>query len=125
MTAAPYYHAHDPHGRDIGAAGDHRKAVALARTDAEEQPPEGVDPVLHLTVRRLLHAVWQVTDPLVLPDGEVADRLHFDLEQLSTVWPAGSELLYRAAQQWPENALAGRPLRVPAGAGDDGSGGLR
>ncbi|WP_019075716.1 hypothetical protein [Streptomyces hokutonensis] len=126
VTAAPYYHAHDPHGRDIGAAGDHRKAVALARTDAEERPPEGVDPVLHLTVRRLLHAVWQVTDPLVLPDGEVADRMHFDLEQLSTVWPAGSELLYRAAQRWPEDALAGRALRVPAGAdGDDGSGGLR
>lgn len=123
VTAAPYYHAHDPHGRDIGAAGDHRKAVALARTDAEEELPDGVDAALHLTVRRLLHAVWQVTDPLVLPDEEVAGRMHFDLEQLSNIWPAGSEPLWRAAQQWPEDALAGRPLRVPAG--DDRDGGLR
>ncbi|WP_043686270.1 hypothetical protein [Streptomyces xylophagus] len=123
VTAAPYYHAHDPHGRDIGAAGDHRRAVALARTDAEEEPPDGVDAALHLTVRRLLHAVWQVTDPLVLPDEVVAGRMHFDLEQLSNIWPAGSEPLWRAAQQWPEDALAGRPLRVPAG--DSGDGGLR
>ncbi|WP_405973498.1 hypothetical protein OG496_32765 [Streptomyces sp. NBC_00988] len=122
VTAAPYYHAHDPHGRDIGAPGDHRKAVALARTDAEEDPPAGVDQALHLTVRRLLHAVWQVTDPLVLPDEEVAGRMHFDLEQLSNIWPAGSEPLWRAAQQWPEQALAGRPLRVPAGDDRDGGG---
>ncbi len=59
----------------------------------------------------------------MLPDAEVAGRMHFDLEQLSNIWPAGSEPLWRAAQQWPEQALAGRPLGVPGG--DDRDGGPR
>jgi hypothetical protein len=67
----------------------------------------------------LLHAVWQLTDPLVLPDPRVAERLRFELEQLSNLRPAGNALLWRASRDWPADALAGRPLRVP----DDEDGG--
>lgn len=118
IASAPYYHAHDPDGRDFGGHGGHddRAAVALGRTDAAQQPPDSVDAVLHLRVRRLLHAVWQLTDPLVLPDSKVSDRLRFELEQLSNLRPAGNPLLWRASREWPSDALAGRPLRIP---GDD------
>ncbi|MFF4464473.1 hypothetical protein ACFY13_33785 [Streptomyces mirabilis] len=115
IASAPYYHAHDPDGRDFGGHDD-RAAVALGRTDAAQQPPDSVDAVLHLRVRRLLHAVWQLTDPLVLPDPKVSDRLRFELEQLSNLRPAGNPLLWRASREWPSDALAGHPLRVP---GDD------
>ncbi|MGW3667128.1 hypothetical protein [Streptomyces sp. NPDC005141] len=112
IASAPYYHAHDPDGRDFDGH-DHRASVALGRTDAEQRPPDGVDAVLHLRVRRLLHAVWQLTDPLVLPDPRVTERLRFELEQLSNLRPAGNALLWRASRDWPSDALAGRPLRVP------------
>ncbi|MFE9097866.1 hypothetical protein [Streptomyces sp. NPDC007264] len=118
IASASYYHAHDAEGRDVGGP-DHRAAVALGRTDAAQRPPEGADAVLHLRVRRLLHAVWQLTDPLVLPDPEVAERLRFELEQLSNLRPGGTALLWRASRDWPSDALAGRPLRVP----DDEDGG--
>ncbi|MCW7946105.1 hypothetical protein AAW14_29950 [Streptomyces hygroscopicus] len=118
IASAPYYHAHDPEGRDSDGH-DHRASVALGRTDAAQPPPEAGDPVLHLRVRRLLHAVWQLTDPLVLPDPRVAERLRFELEQLSNMRPEGTALLWRASRDWPSDALAGRPLRVP---GDDGDG---
>ncbi|MEH0451302.1 hypothetical protein QBB33_05040 [Streptomyces scabiei] len=81
---------------------DDRGAVALGRPD----------PALHSRVRRLLHAVWQLTDPLVLPDPEVAERLGRELEQLSAGRPAADVLLRRASRDWPDDALAGRPLRV-------------
>jgi len=115
IASAPYYHAHDPDGRDFDGH-DHRAAVALGRTDAAQQPPDSVDAVLHLRVRRLLHAVWQLTDPLVLPDPKVTERLRFELEQLSNLRPAGNALLWRASRDWPSDALAGRPFRIP---GDD------
>ncbi|MFD5627798.1 hypothetical protein [Streptomyces sp. NPDC127072] len=112
IASAPYYHAHDPDGRDFDGH-DHRTSVALGRTDAAQTPPAGVDPVLHLRVRRLLHSVWQSTDPLVLPDTQVTDRLRFELEQLSNLRPAGNALLWRASRDWPADALAGRPFRIP------------
>ncbi|WP_369248366.1 hypothetical protein [Streptomyces sp. R41] len=115
IASAPYYHAHDPDGRDFDGH-DHRASVALGHTDAAQQPPDSVDAVLHLRVRRLLHAVWQLTDPLVLPDTKVTERLRFELEQLSNLRPAGNALLWRASRDWPSDALAGRPFRVP---GDD------
>ncbi|MEU6098457.1 hypothetical protein [Streptomyces sp. NPDC047079] len=119
IASAPYYHAHDPEGHDFDGH-DHRAAVALGRTDPEQRMPEGVDAALHLRVRRLLHAVWQLTDPLVLPDPKVAERLRFELEQLSNLRPGGTALLWRASRDWPADALAGRPLRIP---GDDEDGG--
>lgn len=119
IASAPYYHAHDPEGRDFDGHDD-RVAVALGRTDAAQQPPEGVDTLLHLRVRRLLHAVWQLTDPLVLPDPKVAERLRFELEQLSNLRPEGTALLWRASREWPSAALSGRPLCIP---GDDENGG--
>ncbi|MFI6490557.1 hypothetical protein [Streptomyces sp. NPDC050564] len=115
IASAPYYHAHDPDGRDFDGH-DHRASVALGHTDAAQQPPDSVDAVLHLRVRRLLHAVWQLTDPLVLPDSQVTERLRFELEQLSNLRPAGNALLWRASRDWPSDALAGRPFRIP---GDD------
>ncbi|MFD3498968.1 hypothetical protein ACFWWT_38210 [Streptomyces sp. NPDC058676] len=115
IASAPYFHAHDAEGHDFAGAGrdDRRAAVALGRTDAAHVVPEGADAVLHLRVRRLLHAVWQLTDPLALPDAKVCDRLRFELEQLSNLRPAGNALLWRASRDWPEDALAGRALRVP------------
>ncbi|OIK00105.1 hypothetical protein [Streptomyces colonosanans] len=122
IASAPYYHAHDPEGRDFDGGHDHRTAVALGHTDAAQQAPEGVDTVLHLRVRRLLHAVWQLTDPLVLPDPQVADRMRFDLEQLSNLRPETTALLWRASRDWPSDALAGRPLRIPRDDEDRGHG---
>ncbi|MGW7409326.1 hypothetical protein ACWGI9_37495 [Streptomyces sp. NPDC054833] len=116
VASAPYFHAHDAEGRDFGGRGDRRAAVALGRTDAAQDVPEGVDAVLHLRIRRLLHAVWQLADPLVLPDPRVCDRLRFELEQLSNLRPAGNALLWRASRDWPAAALAGRS---PAGPDDE------
>ncbi|WP_406494569.1 hypothetical protein OHB06_28770 [Streptomyces sp. NBC_01604] len=113
IASAPYFHAHDAEGHDFAARDDRRAAIALGRTDAEQVVPQGGDAVLHLRIRRLLHAVWQLTDPLALPDPKVCDRLRFELEQLSNLRPAGNALLWRASRDWPEDALAGRPLRVP------------
>ncbi|MGW6519939.1 hypothetical protein [Streptomyces sp. NPDC054962] len=119
LASAPYFHAHDAAGRDFDGRGDHRSAIALGRTDAGQEPPEGVNAALHLRIRRLLHAVWQVTDPLVLPDPKVCGRLEFELLQLSDQRPAGGALLFATSQTWPRDALAGRPLRTPA-EDDDG-----
>ncbi|MFG2882082.1 hypothetical protein ACGFYV_07115 [Streptomyces sp. NPDC048297] len=122
VASAPYFHAHDAEGRDFTGRADRRAAVALGRTDARHAVPEGADAVLHLRIRRLLHAVWLLADPLVLPDPEVGDRLRFELEQLSNLRPAGNALLWRASRSWPSAALAGRPMDGPEG-GDDGDGG--
>lgn len=122
VASAPYFHAHDADGRDFTGRGDGRTAVALGRTDAAQAVPEGSDAVLHLRIRRLLHAVWQLADPLVLPDPQVCDRLRFELEQLSNLRPAGNALLWRASRDWPAAALAGRPMTGPDDLGDDDSG---
>ncbi|WP_225891338.1 hypothetical protein [Streptomyces dioscori] len=117
IASAPCYDAYDPEGRHLGnELYDDRGAVALGRTDAAQHLPDGVDVTLHLRVRRILHAVWQLTDPLVLPDPRVTERLRWELEQLSNQKPAGSETLWRASRDWPADAAAGRPFRVP---GDD------
>ncbi|MGW7296521.1 hypothetical protein [Streptomyces sp. NPDC054829] len=113
VASAPYFHAHDADGRDHFGTEDRRTAVALGRTDAGHEPPEGADAALHLRVRRLLHAVWQLTDPLTLPDRTVGQRLRFELEQLSNLRPAGNALLWRASRDWPEDALAGREPHIP------------
>ncbi|MGW1004860.1 hypothetical protein [Streptomyces sp. NPDC002520] len=118
VASAPYFHAHDAEGRDFTGRADRRAAVALGRTDAGHAVPEGADAVLHLRIRRLLHAVWLLADPLVLPDPQVGDRLRFELEQLSNLRPAGNALLWRASRDWPA-ALAGRPMDGPE---DDGDG---
>ena len=91
---------------------ERRAAVALGRRDTADQLPSG-DTALHLRVRRLLHAVWQVSDPLALPDPRVCDRLRFELEQLSDLRPDGGALLFAASRAWPADALAGRPLSLP------------
>ncbi|MEU8716834.1 hypothetical protein [Streptomyces sp. NPDC048663] len=119
LASAPYFHAHDTEGRDSAGQGDRRAAVALGRTDARHPVPEGADPVLHLRVRRLLHALWYLTDPLVVPDAKVGDRLRFELEQLSNLRPADNALLWQASRAWPTAALAGRPPRAD---GDDDEG---
>jgi hypothetical protein len=101
IASAPYDNgSYDDGSYDDGP--DDRGAVALGRPD----------PALHARMRRLLHAVWQLTDPLVLPDPEVAERLGRELEQLSAGRPAADVLLRRASRDWPDDALAGRPLRV-------------
>ncbi len=64
-------------------------------------------------MRRLLYAVWQLTDPLTLPDETVGQRLRFELEQLSNLRPAGNALLWRASRDWPDDALAGRTPHIP------------
>ncbi|MFJ5034874.1 hypothetical protein ACIQB5_44085 [Streptomyces sp. NPDC088560] len=122
-ASAPYFHAHDAEGRDFTGRGDGRTAVALGRTDADQAVPEGADAVLHLRIRRLLHAVWQLADPLVLPDPQVCDRLRFELEQLSNLRPAAGALLWRASRDWPAAALAGRPMTGPDDPDDPEDGG--
>ncbi|MDF3301883.1 hypothetical protein [Streptomyces tropicalis] len=113
VASAPYFHAHDAGGRDFAGHDDRRARTALGTTDADRLPPADADALLHLRTRRLLHAVWQLTDPLVLPDPKVGERLRFELQQLSELRPAGGSLLFEASRGWPGDALAGRPLRLP------------
>ncbi|MEU9183913.1 hypothetical protein AB0D14_04970 [Streptomyces sp. NPDC048484] len=112
LASAPYQPVvAAPDGHD-GAGADDRAPVALGRVGTGPRPPDGVDTALHLRVRRLLYGVWQVTDPLVLPDPVVAERLRSELEHLSRLRTADAEPLRRASRYWPKDALAGRPLRV-------------
>ncbi|MET9346748.1 hypothetical protein [Streptomyces termitum] len=110
-----------PYPRDKGRTGpDPRRAVALGQTPAPDLPG-GLDPdaaELHLSVRRLLHAVWLLTDPLALPDEEVADRLAHELRRLSGRHLTGSGPLWDAAGQWPRDIRAWRELSLPPGRED-------
>ncbi|MFF3488088.1 hypothetical protein ACFYXC_33090 [Streptomyces sp. NPDC002701] len=111
LSSAPYRPGTAPDGRG-GPGTDDRAPVALGRVGTGPRPPEGADTALHLRMRRLLYGLWQVTDPLMLPDPVVAERLRSELEQLSRLRPADAEPLRRASRHWPKDALAGRPLRL-------------
>ncbi len=100
---------------------DRRAAIALGHRDTAGQLPSE-NAALHLRVRRLLHAVWQVSDPLALPDPRVCDRLRFELEQLSDLRPAGGALLFATSRAWHRDALAGRPLSLPDEDDDEAEG---
>ncbi|MFI1939258.1 hypothetical protein ACH44C_19130 [Streptomyces purpureus] len=109
-----------PHPREQHrAAADPRRAVALGQ-DVPELPP-GVEEdaaELHLCLRRLLHAVWLLTDPLALPDDDVVERMAHELRQLSGRHRTGSSPLWDAATHWPKDIRAWRDLTVPPGSED-------
>ncbi|MEU0401805.1 hypothetical protein ABZ318_16480 [Streptomyces sp. NPDC006197] len=111
IAAAPYPRERNRPGPDP------RRAVALG----QEPPgalPAGLDPdatELHLSVRRLLHALWLLTDPLALPDDEVADRLAHELRRLSGRHLTGSGSLWDAASHWPRDIRAWREPSLPPG----------
>ncbi|MFB6838236.1 hypothetical protein [Streptomyces sp. NPDC056361] len=114
VAAAPY-----PRERH-GTGPDPRRAIALGQGPAPA-PPEGLDAdttELHLSVRRLLHAVWLLTDPLALPDDEVADRLAHELRRLSGRHLTGSGPLWDAATHWPRDIRSWRELSLPPGSED-------
>ncbi|MFC8955688.1 hypothetical protein ACFT8P_24135 [Streptomyces sp. NPDC057101] len=96
---------------------DPRRAVALGQGAPGDLPPglDGDTLELHLSVRRLLHAVWLLTDPLALPDDEVADRLAHELRRLSGRHLSGSGALWDAATHWPRDIRAWRELSLPPG----------
>ncbi|MDN3295588.1 hypothetical protein QWM81_16320 [Streptomyces ficellus] len=110
-----------PYPRERHHTGpDPRRAVALG-----EEPggpiPAGLDADaagLHLGVRRLLHAVWLLTDPLALPDDDVIDKLVHELRQLSGRHLTGTSPLWEAATHWPKDIRAWRALSVPPGRED-------
>ncbi|MGW6416201.1 hypothetical protein [Streptomyces sp. NPDC055055] len=114
VAAAPYPRERDRPGPDP------RRAVALGQ-DPVDALPTGLDAdgvELHLSVRRLLHAVWLLTDPLALPDDEVADRLAHELRRLSGRHLTGSGSLWDAATHWPRDILAWREPSLPPGRED-------
>jgi hypothetical protein len=111
IASAPYHPG--PDGRD------HRTPVALGGADAAVLPPDGADGSPHPRVRRLLHALWRLNDPLLPPDPEVGGRVRSELEQLSQARPADGAPLRRAARDWPADALAGRPPRTPDATGEE------
>jgi hypothetical protein len=83
--------------------------------------PDGLDAdatALHLCLRRLLHAVWVLTDPLALPDDDVVDKLVHELRQLSGRHLTGTSTLWDAATHWPRDIRAWRGLTVPPGRED-------
>ena len=82
-------------------------------------PPEGEPSALHQHVRRLLHTVRRLTDPLTPPDPTLTERLRQDLEHLAHTHPTDSEPLRRVARDWPKDASAGRPLRRHSSLGGD------
>ncbi|MFB7936485.1 hypothetical protein ACWENA_07105 [Streptomyces sp. NPDC004779] len=110
-----------PYPRRRGRTGpDPRRAVALGQ-DPDRALPDGLDPdsaELHLSLRRLLHAVWLLSDPLALPDEEVADRLAHELRRLSGRHLTGSGPLWDAAGHWPRDIRAWRELSLPPGRED-------
>ncbi|MEU3397017.1 hypothetical protein [Streptomyces filamentosus] len=110
-----------PCPRERGRTGpDPRRAVALGQ-DPDPRLPTGLDPdsaELHLSVRRLLHAVWLLTDPLALPDEEVADRLAYELRRLSGRHLTGGGPLWDAAGHWPRDIRAWREPSLPPGRED-------
>ncbi|MFB7518200.1 hypothetical protein [Streptomyces sp. NPDC056144] len=114
VAAAPY-----PRDRDRPRT-DPRRAVALGQAPAGTLPPGlDVDTIeLHLSIRRLLHAVWLLTDPLALPDEEVARRLAHELRGLSGRHLTGSGFLWDAATHWPRDIRAWRGLSLPPGRED-------
>ncbi|MFD8211213.1 hypothetical protein ACFV2S_33020 [Streptomyces sp. NPDC059695] len=107
-----------PYPRERNRTGpDPRRAVALGQ-EPSGALPVGLDPdttELHLSVRRLLHSVWLLTDPLALPDDEVADRLAHELRRLSGRHLSGSGSLWDAAGQWPRDIRAWREPSLPPG----------
>ncbi|MFF4173728.1 hypothetical protein [Streptomyces sp. NPDC001744] len=110
-----------PYPRERSAVGhDPRRAVALGRAPAGDLPAgldaDGVE--LHLSIRRLLHAVWLLTDPLALPDEEVADLLAHELRRLSGRHLSGSGSLWDAATHWPRDIRAWREPSLPPGRQD-------
>ncbi|MFB7846641.1 MULTISPECIES: hypothetical protein [unclassified Streptomyces] len=109
-----------PYPRAPGSTGpDPRRAVALGRAD--HAPPRGLEPPaaeLHTRLRRLLHGLWLLSDPLALPDEEVIDKMAHELRQLSGRHPTGNSDLWDAAKHWPRDIRAWRPLSMPPG-GDD------
>ncbi|MDV9202204.1 hypothetical protein R6M67_44350, partial [Streptomyces sp. Wh19] len=114
-----------PYPRVRGSAGpDPRRAVALGRAD--NAAPRGLEPAaaeLHVLLRRLLHGIWLLSDPLALPDEEVIDKMAHELRQLSGRHPTGNSELWDAATHWPRDIRAWRPLSMPPGEpGPDGGG---
>lgn len=110
-----------PYPREQHRTGpDPRRAVALGQ-EPPERLPAGLDDEkteLHLGLRRLLHAVWLLTDPLALPDGDVTEKLAHELRQLSGRHRTGNRPLWDAATHWPRDIRAWRALSLPPGEGN-------
>ncbi|WP_228976366.1 hypothetical protein [Streptomyces sp. DH12] len=111
-----------PYPREPLRAGpDPRRAVALGRDPGAVDALAGLDAgagALHQSVRRLLHAVWLLTDPLALPDEEVLERMAHELRQLSGRHLTGSSPLWDAATHWPRDIRARRAPSSPPGRED-------
>ncbi|WP_328910779.1 hypothetical protein OG230_15370 [Streptomyces sp. NBC_00234] len=120
-----------PYPRERAARGpDPRRAVALGQDVAGGPLPEertglaGLDEEaaeLQLRMRRLLHAVWLLSDPLALPDDEVTDKMAHELRQLSGRHLTGNAVLWDAATHWPRDIRAWRSLSMPPGVPQDGA----
>ncbi|NKY14988.1 hypothetical protein [Streptomyces somaliensis] len=117
VASAPYPRV--PHR----AAPDPRRAVALGQDPGPVGELAGLDgatTALHQSVRRLLHAVWLLTDPLALPDEDVVERMAHELRQLSGRHLTGSLPLWDAATHWPRDIRARRAPTSPPG-NEDGA----
>ncbi|MBT2506485.1 hypothetical protein J7I98_11365 [Streptomyces sp. ISL-98] len=98
-------------------APDVRRPMALGRSETSAPPPPGADAALHLRIRRLLYAVWQLTDPLALPDDEVTEKMGYELGLLSELHSSGNEVLWQASRSWPQAVREWRPLTTSPGGG--------
>ncbi|MFI8521340.1 hypothetical protein ACIGEZ_26490 [Streptomyces sp. NPDC085481] len=120
IASAPYPRGPGGSGPGSGPGPDPRRDAALGR-QVPDRLPAGLDAEatgLHLSVRRLLHAVWLLTDPLALPDGEVTEKLAHELRQLSGRHLTGNSPLWDAATHWPRDIHAWRRLSLPPGRED-------
>ncbi|WEH34039.1 hypothetical protein PZB75_12065 [Streptomyces sp. AM 4-1-1] len=125
IASAPYPRAGTDDGPDL------RRASALGQDLASGPLPDtetGLDGLageaaeLQTQLRRLLHAVWLVSDPLALPDDEVTDKMAHELRQLSGRHPTGNSVLWDAATHWPRDVRSWQPLSMPPGTHPRGTG---
>ncbi|MGW1375195.1 ATP-binding protein [Streptomyces sp. NPDC002446] len=90
-----------------GEWSDVRMQIALGAHDARYAEP------VERCVNRLLHALWQVSEPHAEPDPDMCKAVGEELAYLSPRHPSWHAVLGQAARSWPAAARKKRPFPLP------------
>jgi hypothetical protein len=91
---------------------DDRPRTALGEHDPAVQEPGPRDEAL-LSVNRLLHALWCLSEPHTEPDAELLTVVREELGCLSRLHPTWRTELRHVARTWPLAAEKKRPFTAP------------